>query len=467
MTDRHTLVVRGGTVVMPDGVGIRDIAIVGTAITEIGTNLRADEVIDASGCIVVPGAIDVHVHLTAAPRNTPGDPEFVDDFLTGTQAALGGGVTTVGQMSFPSDDLDPSFESALLRDRDAGKRDSVVDYLLHPSVVVPNDATLHDIGTLRERGFVSLKLVMNALDWGAPSSILQAIGAAGRAGILSMLHCEDDALIRLITDDLVAAGRGGLENYPDSRPVYTERLAVDRAIAACEATGSPIYLVHLSSASALDAVRRAKQRGLPVYAETRPIYLYLTRDAHQAGDGGKYIGMPPLRDQADVDALWDGIADGTIDTVASDHAPWRLEDKLDPSLDIASARKGVADLDTFLPMMYTEGVLRERITLERMVEVTSTAPAGLFGLTGRKGVISVGADADLAILDPRDSRVIDGAGLRSRAGYSVYDGRTASGWPRIVISRGEVVLRDGMITATPGRGRFLNEDIRDEGLRSE
>lgn len=459
MSIRLDLVVRGGTVVTPDGATVCDVGIAGESIVRIGTDLLADRVIDASGCIVAPGAIDVHVHLSAKLRQAPAAPSFVDDFRSGTQAALAGGVTTIGQMSFPDEDDDPSFEAALLRDRDAANSDSLVDYLLHPSVVMPNRATLSDISTLRERGYVSLKLVMNALDWSASNTIFQSIGAAGKRGVLPMLHCEDEAMIRLVTEDLIANGRGGLENYPDSRPTYTERLAVDRAIAACEATQCPIYLVHLSSAAAVDSVRRAKQRGLPVYAETRPIYLYLTRDAHKSVDGGKYIGMPPLREATDVDALWKGLADGTIDTVASDHAPWRLEQKIDSSLDIASSRKGVADLDTFLPMLFTEGVLTKRITLERLVEVTSSTPARLFGLVGRKGSVTPGADADLAILDPKDSRVIDGSRFKSRAGYSVYDGQTASGWPRAVISRGDIVFQNDTINAVPGRGRCLNESL--------
>jgi dihydropyrimidinase len=456
VTEPLSLVVRGGTVVTPNGTAILDIGITGETISVIGSDLDAERIIDAEGCLVVPGAIDLHVHLNATP---PGpDPAFADDFLSGTQAALTGGVTTIGQMSFPDDGLSPSFESALLRDHDAGQRDSLIDYLLHPSVVVPNAHTLRDISTLRERGYVSLKLVLNALDWDSSNTIIQAVSTAGKHGVLPMLHCEDEALIRFITDDLVTNGQGKLENYPQSRPVFTEQLAVDRAIAVCEATGSPIYIVHLSSAAALESVRRAKARGLPVYAETRPIYLYLTREAHLAPDGGKFIGMPPLRDRDDVEALWAGLADGTIDTIASDHAPWRLEHKVDPALDIASARKGVADLDTYLPMLYTEGVLTGRITLERMVQITASSPAKLFGLTG-KGSIAVGFDADLAILDPRESRRIDGAKLRSRAGYSVYDGRMASGWPHSVVSRGEVVFSNGTITATPGRGRFLNEGL--------
>jgi dihydropyrimidinase len=255
----------------------------------------------------------------------------------------------------------------------------------------------------------------------------------------------------------MAAGRGGLASWAESRPVHAERAAVDRAVAICEATGSPVYIVHLSSQSALDSARRAQARGLPVFVETRPLYLYLTSAALREQDGGKYIGAPPLRESADVTAMWSGLADGSIHTLGSDHAPWSLRDKIDGTLDVTTARQGVADLETIMPMLFSAGVRTGRISLARFVELTSTNPARLFGLYPRKGTIAVGSDADLVVLDPALSRTIDGRSMQSNADYSVYDGREVHGWPRFTVSRGDVVLADGEVVAEPGRGRLLRQ----------
>ena len=214
--------------------------------------------------------------------------------------------------------------------------------------------------------------------------------------------------------------------------------------------------MHLSSAAALDRARQARAKGLPVYVETRPLYLHLTRERFQQPDAGKYVGAPPLRTQADRDALWRGLAAGDIDTVCSDHAPWTLADKLDPDLDVVTARQGVADLETLMPMLFSEGVVSGRITLDRFVELTSANAARLFGLHPRKGTIAVGSDADLALWDPDKRITIDGSRMRSRAGYSVYDGWTVQGWPRFVTRRGQVVLADGDNLAEPGQGQWLS-----------
>ena len=450
------LVISGADVVTPGGVVARDVGITGERIAAIAPGLSGTRRIDASGCLLLPGAIDMHVHLSA---QLDAREQFADDFASGTRAALAGGVTTVGQMSFPDDDAGPSFAAALDRDARAVHRDAVADVLLHPSVVFPAAETLLEIATLRERGCTSIKLVLNALDWRAGTPVIASLVAAAGQGALPMLHCEDEALIDYATSTLLEAGRGGIENYPESRPVGSEVAAVERAIAIAEATGTAVYLVHLSSAGAVDAVRRAKARGVAVFAETRPLYLYLTADVHARPDGAKYVGMPPVRSARDIDALWTALADGTLDTIATDHAPWTLAQKLDPERTILTSLKGVAELDTFLPMLYTEGVLTGRLSLQRLVEVVASSPARLFGLGATKGSIEVGKHADLVVLDPVAERVIDGAALHSRAGYSVYDGRSARGWPTFVVSRGDVVVSHGEVTAQAGRGRLLNEEL--------
>jgi dihydropyrimidinase len=282
--------------------------------------------------------------------------------------------------------------------------------------------------------------------------------AAARSGTLTMLHCEEGSLIRCLCRELLAQGMGAARYYPDSRPTFTEAASVERAIAFSRATGAPIYIVHLSSDAALAACRRARAEGVKVYVETRPIYLYLTREMFERPDGAKYVGNPPLRENADVDAIWHGLWNGDVQCLCSDHAPWTLAQKLAPTLDITSFRPGMADLETLMPMLYTEGVRGGRISLSRFVEVTATNTAKLFGLYPRKGTIAAGSDADLVIWNPDLRRTIDGATMRSGAGHSVYDGREIHGAPEYTISRGEIVFEQGEITARRGRGQWVRRN---------
>jgi dihydropyrimidinase len=401
----------------------------------------------------------MHVHLTLPSPPEPGTPAWIDDFTSGSRAAIAGGVTTVGNMTFPWEGQ--SLSEAIARDLAAAASDAAVDYVLHSVLLSPTPESLAEIPRLAVEGHTSLKLFMMMPEFETKiDDVLSAIKLAGRSGMLTLLHCEDGALVRFHGSELIAQGRGNVANWGPSRPDSAERAAVERAVAICEATGSPIYIVHLSSAAALDAARRGQARGLPVYVETRPLYLYLTSKVLAEPDAGKYIGSPPLREPADLEMLWTGVADGSIHTLGSDHAPWSLEAKTNPSLDVVTARQGVADLETMLPMLFSEGVRSGRISLSRFVSLISTTPARLFGLFPRKGTIAVGSDADLVIIDPQRRRVIDGAAMESRAGYSAYDGWEVYGWPRFTISRGDVVLEDGEVVVAPGRGQWLRRAER-------
>ena len=204
-----------------------------------------------------------------------------------------------------------------------------------------------------------------------------------------------------------------------------------------------------------DVCAAAQARGLPIYVETRPLYLHLTQERLEQEDGPKYVGQPPLREQHDLDALWVGLRQGIIHTVCTDHAPWSLAAKLDPALSIAKLRPGVENLQTMLPMLYSEGVRRGRISLSRLVEATSTNAAKLFGLYPRKGTIALGSDADLVIFDPNLTRTIESTMLKSRAGYSVYEGWQVTGWPVITLRRGEVVFEKDKVIGQPGSGMLL------------
>jgi dihydropyrimidinase len=449
------LVVRGGTVVTPDGTGLLDVGIRDGRIARLGSGLTARQELDATGLVVIPGGVDAHVHLTVPPEPglTDQDPVWVDDFWTGSLAAIAGGITTVGNMTFSAGG--ERMTVAVSRESDLATAQAAVDWFLHPVLADPGPEAAADVATLAAQGHTSVKVFLIDPEVAGHRPELAAVmRAAGQAGSLVVVHCEDADLVQRAGQELVSAGHGGLRYYPQARPVAAEVAAVEQAIGLGRETGAPVYVVHLSSADALAACRRARAAGQQVYVETRPLYLHLTDERFAEPDAGKYVGAPPLRQRGDLDALWAGLAAGDVDTVCSDHAPWSLDAKLDPALDVTTARQGVSDLETLMPMLYSEGVVTGRITLPRFVALTSTNAAKLFGLYPRKGVIAEGSDADLALWDPAETRTIDGASMQSRAGYSVYDGWQVRGWPRFVLSRGRIVLGDGTITASPGQGRW-------------
>ena len=451
----YDLVIRGGTVVTAGSSADCDVAVRDGKIGQIGGAPSGRRVLDATGALVLPGGIDMHVHLSSPDPPEPGVPAWVDDFASGSAAAIAGGITTIGNMTFPGEG--DSLRQSLERDLTTARQQAAIDYVLHPVLASATQEALAELPAIARAGHTSLKLFMVGEEFETQADgMIEAVRLAGQHGMLTLIHCEDGALVRFAGEQLLAAGRGGIADWAASRPVAAERAAVERAVAICEMTGAPIYIVHLSSAAALRAARRGRASGLPVFVEARPLYLYLTSELLSGPDGGKYIGAPPLREPSDVEALWSGLADGSIDTVGSDHAPWALADKLDESQNVVTARQGVADLETMLPMLFDAGVTTGRISLHRFVSLASSGPARLFGLYPRKGSIAVGSDADLLVLDPQLRRTIDGSAMQSRAGYSAYDGREVSGWPRFTISRGEVVLEDGQVIAPDGRGQWLH-----------
>ena len=447
------LVVRGVTLRGEAAdIGMRD-----GRIAQIGGGLTGLQELPADGLLALPGGIDAHVHLVyraLAEQIRQTEPIWVDDFWTGSLAAIAGGITTVGNMTFPLPG--ESARDAIARELAGAAPEAAVDWFLHPVLTDLAAAAGGEIAALAADGHPSVKIFLTMPEVAADQQgLLAAARAARQAGTLTLLHCEEPGLLERTGQQLIARGRGAVANFPDARPVEAEVAAIDQAIGIARTARAPIYIVHLSSAAALDRCRQARADGLPVHVETRPLYLHLTRERFAQPDGAKYVGAPPLRDEADREALWAGLAAGDVDTVCSDHAPWTLADKLDPELNVITARQGVADLETLMPMLFSEGVVTGRISLGQFVDLTSANAARLLGLYPRKGAIAVGSDADLVLWDPQQRRTVDGARMQSRAGYSVYDGWQVQGWPRFVIGRGQVLLADGELTATPGQGQWL------------
>jgi len=448
----HDLVIRNGIVVTSGTEAVTDIAISDGVISQLGGQMASDNEIDAAGLYVLPGGIDAHVHLTP-PGTEPGSWKWVDDFEVGTRAAAAGGITCVGNMSFPR--KGEQMHDGIARDVADAQANACVDWFQHPVLLDPDDEGVAQIESLAAAGHPSIKIFMSFRRFDRHlDGYLRAMQAAKEAGSVVLVHCEDPAIMHCCGAALEADGHTHHSHYPKSRPVEAERIATERAVGYCATTGASTYVVHLSSQAALAACRAGRARGLPISVETRPIYLHLNADRFNEPDGAKYAGAPPLRTDADRDALWAGIVDGTVSTVCTDHAPWTLEQKLDPSLTASSLRHGMAELETMMPVLWSEGVVTGRISVAQFVEVTSTSAARIFGLYPRKGTIAPGSDADLVIWDPNVTRVVDGTTMHSKAGYSPYDGWSVTGWPHLTISRGEIVAEGTNVTGQPGRGRM-------------
>lgn len=445
------LLIRNGLIVNADGRREGDVLIRGDKIVEIGRDLPAPangRIIDAKGLQVLPGGIDPHVHLSRP---------WVDDLTSGSMAALAGGITTLGLMSGLS--KGETIIDMLDRNTATIREQAITDFMIHSIVWNPTKEIIEHLPLLASAGQPSIKIFMMSEHFDKKTSeFLSILELARGEKILPMIHCEDRAILEAAKNVLLAKGQKSLKYYAASRPTSAEMIATQKAIALCEAIGVPMYFVHLSCESALRACADAQARNLPIYVETRPLYLHMTSERFQNADGPIYVGQPPLRQASDVAALWRGLASGAIHTMGTDHAPWTREQKLDPTLDITKLRPGVNNLQVMLPMLYSEGVLGGRITLERFVTVTSTNAAKLFGMYPRKGKVAVGSDADIALWDPGATRSVRAEDGFSKAGFSIYEGWKVVGWPLVTIRRGEVVYENQQIKGRPGSGQLISRN---------
>ena len=442
------ILIRGGRVVNADGVLNADVRIVGSTIAAVGRDLAPaaeGRVIDARGRLVLPGGIDPHTHL---------HPTFADDLTSGSMAALAGGITTVGTFCTPRQG--ETALTALDRMSATISAQAIADVILHSVLWPPTTETIEALPQLVARGQPSIKFYMVRPDFGAQlEMVIKTLEAARDVGVVTMIHCEDGALLAAAVRRLTAAGRTSLANYIESRPVVAEVAATAQAAGLCESTQAPVYLVHMSSARALDACVSARTAGCPLLLETRPLFIHLTEAKLRGADYQLFVGQPPLRPRADVDAMFRGLIEGRIDVLATDHAPWTREQKMDPELSIARVRPGASDLQFMLPMYFSEGVGKRKLTLPRFVETTSTNAAKIFGLFPQKGVIRAGADADIAIWDPHRVAPVLAVNDLSRSDYSPYEGWSVTGWPVTVVRRGEVVVDDGRVIGAAGSGRLV------------
>ena len=467
------LLVKGGTVVTAEtsrraDVLVRDgrIAWVGTSTVQHKVDRPDTTIVDARGHWVMPGGIDTHTHL-AHPIDRLGI-TTADDFHTGTVAAACGGVTTI--IDFSLQRRGESLRGARDRRLAQIEPDAVIDYGFHTIVTDVRADALAEVPELTGGGFPSFKVYMTYGDKIVDDrGMLRLLEATASHGGLVYVHCENDCAVTYLIDRHLATGRTGPSFHASSRPPAVEAEATQRAILLAGVVGAPLCIAHVTSAGAAEHVARARERRDPVAAETCPQYLVLDASVYDHGAGcetAKYVCSPPMRTSDHCAALWDALSAGSLQQVSSDHAPFRFHDQKTTGCDdFTRIPNGLPGVETRLPLLFTEGVAKGRISAERFVDLVATGPARIFGMYPRKGSIEPGADADLIVVDPNARTKIDVERLHSAVDYNPYQDMTVGGFPTWVLSRGEVVVERGEPTAAAarGRGRLAPRGLIDAG----
>jgi len=454
------LVLRRARVATASDVFDADIGVRGGRIAQIGVDLPAGaKEIDVGGRVVTPGGVDAHCHLDQ-PMAPP--VRMADDFDSGTRAAACGGTTTV--IPFAAQEKGQSLRAAVADYHHRAEGRAHIDYAFHLIVSDPTPAVLNDeLPALIREGYTSFKVYMTYDDLKLDDGqILDVLDVARQHGAMAMIHAENADCIEWLTKRLEAAGRTAPRFHAHARPMLVEREATHRAIALAELVDVPILIVHVSGREAVEQIRWARAHGLKVFAETCPQYLFLTAADLGVDDsyhGARCVCSPPPRDKANQDVIWDGLNDGLFSVFSSDHAPFTFdgtEGKKPGGEEVAFRHipNGIAGIETRMALLYSEGVLAGRMTLEKFVELTSTGPAKAYGLHPRKGSIAIGADADLVVWDEREF-VLRNEQLHHAVDHTPYEGMTLRAWPGMTIARGEVVWDGQRFLGRAGRGRFL------------
>ena len=455
-----TIIVNGQVVTATD-TSAADVAIQDGKVNAIGKNLpreNATRIIDAAGKYVLPGGIDVHTHLDMPFGGTTS----ADDFETGTRAAAFGGTTTLIDFAiqYKGQTLRTAFDTWMTKA--SGK--AVCDYAFHCIITELADAQLDEMNALVREGVTSFKLFMAypgvfMLD---DASIFKAFRTTAKNGGLVCMHAENGSAIDVIVQQALAEGKRAPKYHALTRPTTAEAEAVSRAIALAEMAGAPVYIVHLSCNDALEKVREARDRGLPVYAETCPQYLYLSLENMDAPgfEGAKYVFTPPLREKWNQEKLWNGLKRDHLQVVSPDHCPFCFKEQKEMGKDdFTKIPNGGPGIEHRMSLIYSGGVVVGRFSVNRFVELVSTTPAKLFGLYPRKGTIAVGSDADVVVFDPARRHTISAKTHHMRVDYSMFEGIEVTGMPDVVLSRGRVVVEADKFVGRTGTGEFLKRAL--------
>src|SRR6266403_3727984 len=451
--------IKNGHVVTAVDTYVADVLIDGSTVAMIGTGLEGvvgtvDTTIDATGKLVIPGGIDPHTHLDLPFGGTSSS----DDFETGTRAAAFGGTTTI--IDFAVQYHGQSLNQALDVWFAKAEGKAAIDYGFHLICTDLPDARLPELKGLIDQGVSSFKLFMAypgifLVDDG---TIFKAMTVSGEAGGLICMHAENGVVIDVLIKRAIAEGKTAPKYHALTRPTRAEAEGVHRAIAIAEMANSPVYIVHLSCYDALKEVQAARDLGLPAYAETCPQYLFLDYSVYeQPGfEGAKYVMTPPIREKWNQDKLWRGLQFNDLQVVSTDHCPFCFKEQKELGKnDFSKIPNGGPGVEHRVSLIYNGGVAQGRISLNRFVEIVSTAPAKIFGLFPRKGTIAVGSDADLVIFDPNHEEVISAKTHHMRVDYSMFEGIKIKGAPKTVFSRGRAVIDAGKFVGHPGAGQFL------------
>ncbi|MFO1147475.1 MAG: dihydropyrimidinase [Alsobacter sp.] len=454
----HELVISSGRVALESGWAECDVGIDGERITTLASGLKGRRHIDASGHWVLPGGIDAHCHLDQPVWS--GAPN-ADDFVSGSMSAAFGGTTCIVPFGMPG----PGHSSIAAYERAlacaAGR--SFVDYALH-AVVTPGTGAhvAAQLAELAARGVAAVKVYTTYEGFAVDDDLLLAVMESARAcGMRVMVHAENDAAIRWARERLIERGQTQMRFHAVAHSELAEREAVHRVLAFAELTGAAVTIVHVSASGSLGEIERARHRGVDVLAETCPQYVFLTRDDldRPAQDAARFMFTPPPRTAESVEALWQGLETGAIDLWSSDHSPYFLADKLGtaPEPGFHTTVSGVPGLETRLPLLFSDGLLEGRLSLQRYLDLTCRNAARAYGLAHRKGSIAPGFDADIVVWDTAGTWAIHSATMQSRVDFTPFEGRTVTGRPRTVLNRGLPLLVDGVWQDCPARGASMQK----------
>ena len=447
--------IRNGRVVTAVDDYRADILIEGETVSTIGAKLEveADVVIDASGKLVIPGGIDPHTHMELPFGGT----QASDDFRTGTVAAAHGGTTTI--IDFAVQYKGQALREGLDAWHAKAEGKAAIDYGFHLIVTDLEDERVPELYKAMDEGVTSFKLFMAypGVFLADDATIFRAMTAAGERGGLICMHAENGVVINEIIKRALAEGRTAPKYHALTRPTIAEAEGVHRAIRLAEMAEAPVYIVHLSCADALEQVREARDRGLPAFAETCPQYLFLSIDDYGEGfEGAKYVMTPPLRERWNQDELWKGLKTDDLQVISTDHCPFCMKEQKELGRDdFSKIPNGAPGVEHRMSLIYDGGVVGNRVSLNRFVELTSTAAAKMFGLFPRKGTVAVGSDADIVVFDPEGEQTISAATHHMNVDYSAYEGRRLKGAVETVLSRGRVVVENGEFKGRAGGGQFL------------